>query len=1013
MSFKVWVSRCAGYWLLICAFVLGVYVMPVAGAPVQGNTKEASVPASIKDYRHSSWRQQDGAPASVWAIAQTPDGWLWLGTPSGLYRFDGVSFESYDLLPRDNHDSRSVTSLHVSQGGDLWVLYSAGGAAVWHRGASPGCCQTKGLPIDTPVDKLAEMPSGQMLALAGGKFYVLVQDIWRRVDASTLGLSPEKLYDIQRYGDELWASASDGLYVLSKGQSRFIQREAHPYADADLIAGGNGELWRHTDGEGFVLLQSASASRSARRPNTSSPRVVDHQGSIWTVVCGNAAVCRTKHASAANSVLGGEAFVRDRFGAGDGLPLPGAMTAFEDRNGDLWFGTKLGLERFSQQAFVTVHFPIPQVYFAMVPEADGSMWIGTGTMGLQDAWWSVGDHGPVQWSGFGKPTTAAYRDHDGTILLGSQEGLWQFDGKNFHSLDTPSSVKGIKLQALARDSQQRLWASFRGQPVYAQIDGRWTAKGGLKALPDQSPTLISVDRSGTVWFGYFANQLAIVNDGKVSVFGPAQGLDLGTTTALITVPPVLVGGERGLAVFDGKRFRRIDGQRPDALAGITGLLRTEDGTVWINGNAGAIRIAKEDIARAIIDSAYKVPLRIFDNEDGVSGGAQQVRPLPTLVEGGDGRLWFAGTTGVAWIDPSTLRYNPRPPTLVIRAVEANGRRYDPAYPIKLAPHTHDLQIAYTALEALSPAGQSFRYKLEGLNQEWQNVGARREAIYTNLGPGHYTFRLQGANEDGIWNVDGAYLTFDVAPSFYETRWFMALIALATLLLAWSMYAIRLRYVKRNMRERLDTRHAERERIARDLHDTLLQGIQGLLLRLQVWAVDSAQPEHRRDEISECVKQVRTMLVDGRNRIMELRSDTGRDECLEDLLGDSIRGFSAISNATCALCIKGEARPVHPDILPDVVDIAREAIRNAAQHAGASTLHVAIAYDDRSLAVSVVDDGCGIPGEVLRGGGRLGHWGLCGMKERAERISSRLYISPRMGGGTEINLVVPARMAYGR
>ena len=1006
-------TKLAKFAQFVCVLFAGLSLDSALGAPTQNEPSEP-IPVTIKDYWHTAWRQQDGAPASIWAMAQTPDGWLWLATPSGLYRFDGVTFEPFDLLPPDDPSPRSVADFYVNEEGDLWVLYSAGGAAVWHKGAAQGCCQTKGLPLGRPIDEFTEIPSGQMLAQVGDTFFLLNHDRWFSVASSVVGLDPAGLYSFQRYGDQLWAAAKNGLYVWSKEQRKFVIHYKHDLADSSLLVSAGGELWRDTSHEGYALIQRKPIGESQQsvRSWTSGPSLIDRQGSIWAVACGNVKLCRFRNALHLPGPIPKMALRDDQFGVEDGFPAEGAMTGLEDRLGNLWFGTKLGLERFTPRAFSAVRFSEPLIYFAMTPGLNGTIWVGTASAGSHDYWWSIEGQQATRWGMFGKPTTATYQDRDGSILAGSQQGLWRFDGKTFEPMVPPSAAKNVKLQAIVRDKKGRLWASYRGQAVYAQIDGGWESKGGLRALPDQAPAIARVDQVGDIWFGYFTNQLAVLHDDQVSLFGPAQGLDLGSTTALIAEPPILVGGERGLALFDGKSFRRISATHPQALFGITGLLRLDNGDIWINGNAGAVRIGKGDMDRAIADPTFEVPLRIFNDEDGVAGGAQQVRPLPSLIQGSDGRLWFAGASGLTWVDPISLRQRHAPPELFIRSIEAGDKTYASTQKIRLPPQTRDLRVTYSILDTTSPSRQAFRYKLDGLKQDWQNAGYRREAIYTNLGPGHYIFRLQGANEDGVWNLTGTSVAFDIAPSFYETSWFTGMIVAIVVLLAWLAYVVRLHYVKKNIRERLTARHNERERIARDLHDTLLQAMQGLLLKLQVWAMDPSLSVQRRSEVDEFVDRARSMLMDGRNRILHLRREVDEDEGLKELLEDLVSEYSTEAKAVLTLQVTGEARKIAPNILSDLVDIAREAIRNAAHHADASFIDILVNYGDRCLTLAVQDDGCGIAEEILRVGNRPGHWGLRGMKERAERLSSTISILARAEIGTEVKLVVPARIAYG-
>lgn len=1001
-------ARCRRY---LCLLWLALCLCTVAGTPAHA---DHPVPATIKDYWHASWRQHDGAPPSIWGIAQTQDGWLWLATPSGLYRFDGVNFEAFDLLPPDNPGSRAVAGLFVAGNGDLWAAYSGGGMAVRHPDGRQGCCRPEGLPEGVPVDDMTDLPSGAMLAIAGGRFYVLDHERWSPREASAIGLDAEALYGFGSLDGEPWAATRHGLYAWAPDKARFVAVDERPLEESQLLGSPRGDLWIYTAGEGFSLVRrAASPAAPATSGRVGSSMFIDRDDGLWSVICGHpTAVCRLKGALARHMPIAWRLLHADEFRPEDGFPATGAMTGFEDRKGNVWFGTKWGLERFTPRAFTQVRFPRLGLYFALVPEADGTVWAGTAmNTNVEDHWWRIGQGDPTPREGFAHAVTAAYRDQDGSVLLGSEDGLWRFDGRSFDALAPPAAAKGVKLQAMIRDRQGRLWASFRGQPVYAQIDGAWLGKGGVTSLPDQPPAIAGMDPQGRIWFGYFSNLLTVLDHDRMTAYGAAQGLDLGTTTALVTTPPVLVGGEHGLAVFDGRAFRRLRATRDDAFTGITGMLRTDDGTLWINGNAGAVRVKRADLRRAIDDADFKLPVSIFDDEDGVAGGAQQVRPLPTLVQGRDGRLWFAGASGLAWIDPGTLGVSPRPPALLIRSIQAAGKTYDPALANHLPPSTRDLTIHYSALETVSAKRQAFRYKLEGLGQDWQDAGSRRVAIYSNLGPGHYTFHLQGASEDGAWNTEGARVDFDIQPFFYETWWFKAAATAALLLLAWLAYVARLGFLKRDIRERLTARHAERERIARDLHDTLLQGVQGLLLRLQSWSSSPKLDDDQRREMDRFVNNARDIMVEGRDRILHLRCRSDEHATLEELLNDAIAECAGQTGARLSLSVHGSARPMPRDLLFDVADIAREAIRNATRHAQAGSIEVSVRYGSRSLTVTVRDDGCGIGQEVLRAGGRPGHWGLRGMKERARRISSSLAIDTSASGGTRIELSVPARLAY--
>lgn len=993
-----WLGVITGIGLLVCCAFGGAH---------------AAEPARlIKDFHHTSWTLKDGAPAGIWAMAQTEDGWLWLGTSAGLWRFDGVVFERYDLLPEGSSASRSISNLFAARSGGLWVSYSYGGVSVFEDGMATHYGSEEGLPLGLPVEDFEEDGGGRIWAETSKGLYVLEQGVWQLVDARWGFAIPGKTSLVRDRMGTLWAATNEGIYVLRMGARRFERVETDAQPRASLYRTNDGTLWKYDD-RGFSPLHgpdvpSRSATFSETASWSSNVLLFDREGALWMAACPGI-LCRTETPYAFDRPLLLEELTGDMFSALDGLSSDTPMTLMEDREGDIWVGTKLGLDRFRRNDVTTVRFPEPLVYFALLPGEAGVMWTGTATQGgITDRLWRL-DPRPSPVPGFSAEVTAAYRDTDGSLLLGGRAGSWRFADGKFTPLAIPKKEEGNKVQAITRDGAGRLWMSFRASTVYRLDGDTWTPRGDIANLPELPPTRAVTDEQGRVWLGYGQNTLAIVDGPKAEVFSEADGLRTGIVSAILPGPDTLVGGELGMAAFDGRRFRPLSAARPDVLTGVTGLLRTRDGTLWVNGNAGAVRISANDLRRALAEPDFRMPFKLFDMLDGMPGAAQQVRPLPTLVEGTDGKLWFAATNGLAWIDPERIHHNPLPPSVVIRSIIAGDRRYVPRADLRMPPRTRGLKIEYSALSLAVPERVAFRYRLEGVDDGWQDPGTRREAIYTNLGPGHYRFHVIAANDDGVWNEQGASVAFEIEPTFFETHWFLALCVLAASVLLWLLYVLRLRQMTARVRHRLEERHAERERIARELHDTLLQGIQGLMLHFQAVAARLPQGELR-EGMERALDRADDVLVEGRDRVRELRASS-------DDIPDLAHAFTAIASEfggnhapAFRVVVEGAACALDPLVADELYRIGREALFNAFLHAEASEIEAGISYGVDELRLCFRDNGGGIDSSILSAG-RAGHWGLRGMRERAEKLGARLDIRSSVGKGTEVALSLSANRAY--
>ena len=609
----------------------------------------------------------------------------------------------------------------------------------------------------------------------------------------------------------------------------------------------------------------------------------------------------------------------------------------------------------------------------------------------------------------------AYRDHEGGVWFGGPTALGRLENDRILTTPLPPTLLGRPIEALVRDHGGALWVSVSRRTVFRFLDGEWSEYGSLRGLPRDFPLVESVDDVGVLWFGYRNNQIARIEGRAVQMLDASRGLDVGNVLAILAGDgEVWVGGELGFARFDGRRFVPIRSALAAPFKGISGIVRARNGDLWLNGIAGIVHIARDEVEHLIRDPNHPVGCEIYDYLDGVPGVASQLRPTPTAIETTDGRVWFSTTGGIVSIDVSHLLRNTVPPPVTIWSLASGHSSYPNTGEILHLPlHATDLQIEYSAGSLTTPERVHFRYRLEGLDDQWQEVGTRREALYTNLGPGSYAFRVTASNSDGVWNTTGAAIHFTIPPAFYQTRWFYALCALACAAILYSLYRIRMRQMSAQVRGRLEARLGERERIARELHDTLLQGMQGLIWRFQAAADRIPQSQPARQMMEQSLDQADKLLEEGRDRVKDLRPAGSDATDLPQAIAAEGERFVQLHQVVFFASVQGTRRQLHPIVREESFLIAREALSNAFQHANARRIEAEVTYGEDALHVRIRDDGGGIGMTVLAAGGRPGHFGLIGMRERAKKLGAHLEVWSKSGAGTEIDLRVPAKVAYTR
>ena len=963
-------------------------------------------PWTMEEYHRSSWTQRDGAPPDIWALAQDRNGSLWLGTGIGLYRFDGISFEHQNPPQGQGFASSNITALLSDTRGRLWIGFYPGGISVLEDGRLRHYPPSPQLP-SALVMRMAEDGAGRIWVASFTGLYLFDGKSWRRIGAETgypVDSADDVLVDSR---GTLWVAGGNRLFKLPAGAARFAATGVVTGPYAALLETRSGALWVSdgTNGTRSLSLEGRDPARPPGFGHFASMRL-DRSGALWATDRRHGGVVRVSALEERGSghVLAEEevaAIIRKR----DGLASDRTIPVLVDREGNVWVGTNMGLHRFRPSSVRTLqHEDLSQndVYGMAYSPSHGLL------VSSERRLFRVHD-GRLELlvESAGRRICAIHAVGAKTYVV-TWDQVYEYSAGGLHTLDLPGTGT---LSAVAGDASSGLLVMRQGDGLF-HFDGRAWTWLGQNLIPAHGATSLLRDTDGSLWIGYNGSRIVHWNKGAVRHFGPEAGLDIGTVSALArTGDGVLAGGESGAALLAANGVVPLRAADRNRLNGISGIRIAPNGDAWINGISGVLHVPSATLGRLLQDG--RLDGRLYDTADGMPGIAQQSALMSTIVPDGSGRLWFATNQGLAVIEPDKPYYNPVAPTVRLQALVAGSTEYPPTPGRLLAPGTRDIQIRYAASSLAYPERMRFRYRLEGFDDAWREAGNRRVAYYTNLGPGAYRFSVQAANESGVWSAPNSALAFSVAPRFTETWWFIALCGLALGALVWVAYLVRLRHVSQRLHMRFEERHRERERIARELHDTLLQSFQGLLLRFQAVASRLPGDDPTREALERAMDRGEEAIAEGRERVRSLRlAETSVQEGLPEAFTRIGRELAQAHPATFDLVVEGRLPPLDAVVRDEIYWIGREALSNAFRHADASRIEVGISSAGGSMVFRFRDDGCGIGEDIRRQGARVGHWGLAGMRERAAEIGAELHVWSEPGNGTEVELTVPAARARG-
>jgi len=965
----------------------------------------------LTQYIHTSWRIQDGsAPAAdMVSITQTSDGFLWFVAARGLYRFDGVRFVPW-ALPAGVPVTR-IANIFGDRAGGLWVVVEneivhLKGGVVSSRFDLRGVQSTQNISEDS--DGSLWVVRGSLKSLDVPLCHVTDQalECFGKDDGVPIAPINSLLAD-GRGG--FWLGGDTALVHWHAGSSETYGTGGQvvslvPDADGSIWVGMLGEgrgsglaKWKNGTIKPFMTSTFDGSRIAVTR------MISDRQGNLWV-------------GTDAKGVFRIHGNAVEHYGHMEGLSGDTVWTLFEDREGIVWAATSNGIDSFRDPTITTFSAleGLPKdAAVGVLARKDGTVWVANN--GSLDRI-ANGTVSSIR-TGAGLPgqqVTTLFEDRAGNMWVGVDDGLYLFNGR-FLRLPEPHGQPLGMVLGMTEDIDGNIWAECSGKPrkLVRIRDFRVREEFPESQVPPGHS--LAADPQGGIWIGTLKGDIALFRNGilerkvRVNLTGDSVA-DLILAQA---DGSVLAGSKDGLfGLRDGKP-QRMSERNGLPCNWVFSFVEDKEKQWWLSTECGIVELSDTELQRWWANPEAVVQTRFYDILDGA-------RPsVPSFTSGAyssDGRVWFVTGAVVQMLDSSRLSREALPAQTYIESVVVDRKESQATDDLKLSPHPRDLQFDYTSPTYLIPQRVTFRYRLDPYDRDWHQAGTRRQAFYTDLPPGKYSFRVIASNSDGMWNGSDAKLDFSIAPAYYQTNWFRALCATFFIGLLWATYQWRVRQLARQFNLALDARVAERTRIGRELHDTLLQSFQGVLLKFQsVLKLLPERPMEARDRLERALDQATEAITEARDAVQGLRSSALDTNDLADFIatiGEELTGDGTDPNsAMIHVRVDGTPRDLKPMVRDEVYRIACEGLRNAVRHAQAREIAVQIQYEEARFRLRVRDDGRGITQETIDRQPSTGHFGLHGMRERSEIIGGRLDVWSKLGTGTAVDLSVPASVAY--
>jgi ligand-binding sensor domain-containing protein len=961
----------------------------------------------MSQYIRERWGTEQGFPRGpVYAISQSDDGYLWIGTQAGLVRFDGLNFRLVREAPGLSN-GESVLGLMPDRYGNLWIRLEGSTLLRYRDGVfdRPGAdaslrARITAMSQANQGDLLISVMERGTMVYNGGSFKMIAE-------GSALPRSPV-LAVAQTPDGSVWAGTRGaGLFRFREGRAIPVTENLPDLKVNCLLTDAEGNLWAGTD-EGIAKWDGSKLTAGGMQNSLGRVQVLamarDRDRNIWAGTDSRGLLrLNDRGVSSLDTVDAGS---RE------------AVTAvFEDREGNLWTGSAGGIERLRDSAFVTYSRPegLPSDRNNQVlVDSENRVWLAPVDGGL---WWMKdGQRGRVSSDGLDHDGVYSIAGGKGELWLGRQRGgltrlraeRGSFTSKTYTTAD---GLAQDSVFSVYRVRDGSVWAGTLSGGVSQLSAGGFTTYTSATGLLSNTVASILEGLDGTMWFAT-PEGLSALSKGRWQGYTNKDGLPSDNVYCLLedSTGILWIGTAAGLAYRSPKGIQVPSGAPALLREQILGLEEDRHGSLWVATSNHVLRVNRQKLLGGTVSEG---DLREYGLADGLRG-VEGVRRQRSVIADQAGRIWFSLNRGISVVDPARLARNAAPAIVHVQTISADGKAFRLQEATHIPGGRQRITFGYTGLSLSVPERVRFRYRLDGYDSGWSEPTGAREAGYTNLPPRSYRFRVIASNPDGVWNSNEGAIAFAVDPLFWQTWWFRtgAVLACAGAILAF--YRLRMRQLTRRLNLRFEERLAERTRIAQELHDTLLQGFLSASMQVHI-ATDSLPADSlAKPTLTRALQLMRQVIEEGRNAVRGLRSYGSPSLDLEHALSQVQQEVAPYGSSQQAIgfrvIVEGQQKSLHPLLRDDVYRIGREALINAFRHARAKNIEVELKYSPSQLRVLVRDDGCGIEPNILKTG-RDGHWGLFGMRERAEQIGARLHVYSSRAAGTEVELSVPGHVAF--
>jgi signal transduction histidine kinase/ligand-binding sensor domain-containing protein len=977
----------------------GVLVTILAGICFVNAAYALDNARAMSQYIHDKWGVERGfLGGAVYAISQSADGYLWIGTERGLVRFDGFNFTLIQRPIPDSHPIGPVRELASDEEGDLWILLDGPHLLRYREGRFEDAYAAFGMQ-DVAFTAMSRDNKGGLLLSGLGHPALRYRDgKFERV--AHVEQVPGTVISITETRDgRIWAGTrDDGLFRIGQEHLSNVSKELANSKVNSLLPANSGGLWIGTDAgikfwDGSGLANTSSLSSIDQLEILAM--IKDRQANVWV---------GTNHGLFRITPDGTISPDRDSDGE--------VRTIYEDRDGDIWFGGLRGIERLRDGMFTTYSTSqgLPSESNGPVyVDREGRTWFAPLSGGL--CWLKNERVGRTTIAGLDSDIVYSISGGDGEVWIGRQHGgltMLTQNGDSFVAR-TYTQADGLvqnSVYSVHRNRDGTVWAGTVSAGVSRLTDGKFTNYSVADGLASNSVNSIIEGHDGTMWFAT-PGGLSSFADGRWMNRSASNGLPSSDVRSIFedSRQVLWIATSAGLAFLRSDRIE-VPHKLPESLhEEIFGIAEDSRAFLWLATSDHVLRVDRDRLLTGVLGNTDAQTYGIADGLQGVEG----VRRDRSVVADTFGRVWISLNRGLSVAGSELPPLDSSPIVARIESVSAGGEQVDLQDPLKFAA-SQTINFNYASTSLSMPERIRFRYKLDGYDRGWNETVASRQVIYSHLDPGSYRFRIVASSREGLWNGPETTIPFVVEPALWQTWWFRASCLLVGAMMIVTLHRLRTYQLTRQLNIRFQERLAERTRIAQELHDTLLQGFVSASMQLDVAEDRLPDDSPTKPVLKRILQLMGKVTEEGRNALRGLRTadDNGRDL---ELAFSRVRQELAIDDDIRYRVIAHNAsRPLRPMIRDEVYRIGREALANAFLHSRANTIEVDVEYASRYLRIMVRDDGCGIDPQVLNTG-RQGHWGLPGMRERSEGIGASLRLLSRIGGGTEVELTVPSAIAF--